>query len=1043
MNIKELLAFLKRNEFSLFLGAGASVPAGGPIGSDLISFFSSAHPEIIYDGDFFSFFDKLIKKDNSNRREIEDQVKQILSTVSPTDDHKYLFSLPFKAVLTTNYDRIPNMIIKTLDKNRNIICIDDSSKSIDLRRQDHLYVLKLFGDISKNYPQDGSIVLNNYDRRRAYYSQKELFKIFCDLARSGIIVYLGYSFDDELVLDILNEMMLEVKTYPHRGFAIKRNKPSEEIFQKMKSMNIVWVEGTFEDFIKEAQDVFGKKPNSYQVLINPIKLHNKFIQLDPDTLVNIRNKIIPIHQGLFAEDTIDNKRFFEGTDKSFTPYTKNWVFPRKWTISYLNEKLNPYIFDNIENLIKSRSATGNPADNMLFALIGGAGCGKSVLAKKIAYEWYKNENPVFYIDNSNVYIDSTAFEKLLDEIWISYKKQLTGKDTTQPVRYLVVCDNASLLFSQVTQLFTQLSSAGKPVDILLVDRSSELPLETLIDSKIDAVLSLSDTLNDRERKEFLTHCKKYDVPLDIDSLERNIYDGAINTSFFALIYTTIKESRLPLRNIIINEFQKKERVVKELYSYISLTQSFGLNPYYTIIKNISGIDFDDICELIDVGPLNEIIVYDKYQESFFTKHRIISEIIRDFAFNTSDMITAGFSRILSVCNSSNISEMNLIHSLLINSRELDDKIPINQKVSLYEIAVSKIKTRPLYIHLAYLKLDDKKYEECRQAIKDALESNHPHFTQPPYHVYDVQGRLELALALEEKENSWDHLEKAESSFKQAIRNATTTPHPVLGLAQTYFEMSKTPKELLKKMDFYLLALKKINELKNNTADWFDLSVAIKIERTIFYEMDNFGFNEENSLSIYNQTKNNDGYAFLAEKNMSINPEKALAYVNTGLDLNEQSIWLLRLRVDLLKKMAPDNIEAVYSTLEKYKKINKINYDIPLSFELAKIYFIKEYWSQSEFEFKELSKRTINQKNRLIPSDRWIEKQSPKKLYGKIVKIPTTEEWGELKSEDPSIPYSIPVRVRAINYDRFAYEDEVVFEIVFNKTGPQASNVNKR
>ena len=210
MELADLIVELKRTiEFSLFLGSGATVSGGEPTGNQLLQAIRRIHNGDLDNLSFFETFDKIIESNNSNRAVIEDEVRDILSSIATTDIHRYLFSLPVRTVITTNYDRIPELVSTTLDGNRSIITVSDTAIPIDLKRQDRLYCFKLFGDVTKSAPDQGYMVLNNTDRRRAYSRQKNLFKLFGSLARSGIIVYLGYSFDDELVFDILEDMLFE------------------------------------------------------------------------------------------------------------------------------------------------------------------------------------------------------------------------------------------------------------------------------------------------------------------------------------------------------------------------------------------------------------------------------------------------------------------------------------------------------------------------------------------------------------------------------------------------------------------------------------------------------------------------------------------------------------------------------------------------------------------------------------------------------------------------------------------------------------------
>lgn len=162
-------------------------------------------------------------------------------------------------------------------------------------------------------------------------------------------------------------------------------------------------------------------------------------------------------------------------------------------------------------------------------------------------------------------------------------------------------------------------------------------------------------------------------------------------------------------------------------------------------------------------------------------------------------------------------------------------------------------------------------------------------------------------------------------------------------------------------------------------------------------------------------------------------------------MDKKSIWLTRIKVALIREMFPDDYDELYDVLMAFKIHSEQYFDLGLTFEMAKLQFIKGEWDLSKITFDELRKQSRGFKYRLIPSssDRWLEKGKPRKCQGIIVKPPTLEEWGFLRSHEPAISYRIPVWHKAMSYERYSKGDRVTFEIVFNMVGPQASNVLQR
>src|SRR6059036_3235715 len=120
LSIPGLASKIKDYSFSLFLGAGSSVPAGGPSSADLIRSLRLNFSVTKEPLSFFELMDEIIGEDESMRHEADQFVRYSVNHIGVTPEHHYLFSLPWRAVLTTNYDDLPEIIGKTLDGKREI-----------------------------------------------------------------------------------------------------------------------------------------------------------------------------------------------------------------------------------------------------------------------------------------------------------------------------------------------------------------------------------------------------------------------------------------------------------------------------------------------------------------------------------------------------------------------------------------------------------------------------------------------------------------------------------------------------------------------------------------------------------------------------------------------------------------------------------------------------------------------------------------------------------------------------------------------------------
>ncbi|MGV9170910.1 MAG: SIR2 family protein [Promethearchaeia archaeon] len=326
MNLEEMFNQIGHKPISLFYGAGVSMDCGGPSGGQLLESMKLEFGDSETDS-FFEYMDYIIGDDDSKRAEVEAYMEKQLLSISPEETHKYLFSLPWGAVLTTNYDRLPDLILNSMDSKRTIFPVTDpDSGSIDQTRANLLYCFKLMGDTKSRYPNGGWPVLTSRDLKWVYSRQTQFIELFRNLSSTGHIIYLGYSFDDEIVFDILRDMKHVLKQFPWRGYAITPRKPGEYILKRMEEYGIAWVQGNLKEFIKVSKTHFGSVPTSAPSLIKKFRIHNIPIEIDEATASNIFRRF-KILTDADLQSHYDNPReFFKGLDKSFAPYRNNWDY---------------------------------------------------------------------------------------------------------------------------------------------------------------------------------------------------------------------------------------------------------------------------------------------------------------------------------------------------------------------------------------------------------------------------------------------------------------------------------------------------------------------------------------------------------------------------------------------------------------------------------------------------------------------------------------------------------------------------------------------
>lgn len=190
----------------LFLGAGASKPSGGPLGSELVSMLRAEFSRVTYssDPDLFEVCEAII--DEYDRTRLENFLKSLFETLPTRPFHVKLSQLNWSAIFTTNYDLLVENAYKLLTRSRKCHPVYTRIPNPQTNYQEWINLFKLMGCISRTGESEGSPVLTRRDYVRRQRNYPEYYKLLFDYIKNGTLIYCGYSFNDDVALDIIAEV---------------------------------------------------------------------------------------------------------------------------------------------------------------------------------------------------------------------------------------------------------------------------------------------------------------------------------------------------------------------------------------------------------------------------------------------------------------------------------------------------------------------------------------------------------------------------------------------------------------------------------------------------------------------------------------------------------------------------------------------------------------------------------------------------------------------------------------------------------------------
>ncbi|HBC5555368.1 TPA: SIR2 family protein, partial [Proteus mirabilis] len=263
--VKDLASFIKVSSgnipnYSLFLGAGASVTSGILSGANLVKQWRKEIYERLsteeyteqdeaiswlkqnesdwYDesNEYSSLFEKKFDLPAQRRRFVEQQVDKKL----PSIGYAYLVELfdkgYFDTVFTTNFDDLINEAFYQFSSNRPLLCAHDSSiKGISITSS-RPKIIKLHGDylfdgIKSSLSETSSLEINTKDK-------------LIEFTKEYGMIFIGYSGNDKSIMNVMNSLIKQSEYLKNGIYWCKRkgDNISQDLFKFLNNDKVYYVE---------------------------------------------------------------------------------------------------------------------------------------------------------------------------------------------------------------------------------------------------------------------------------------------------------------------------------------------------------------------------------------------------------------------------------------------------------------------------------------------------------------------------------------------------------------------------------------------------------------------------------------------------------------------------------------------------------------------------------------------------------------------------------------------------------------------------------
>lgn len=536
LNLSNLASAVATRRCALFAGAGLTSESGGATWDNLVKFLKDKFKYNSPLKDNFQIMGDLCMK--FDPEPVHEAVKERLKDAKINEPVSKISGLPWFTTFTTNYDLA---LEKSLEKNQSLFIrtIVTGQEFALTGLPSEMLCVKLMGSIDIPFGQPGSMILDAGDFAKAREERGRIFDILSSHAANLSFLFIGYSFNDGLFLEILNRLIKTIGVPQNTYYAVFKKEPDEEKLYLLRQYGVEVIVADLGSFSEEL---------SKQVAVrNPDDLTLKRIPIGSDIVPINSTKVdsfLSLYNPVFfenLEDSVSPLAFFKGNTESFKPFELNWHFQRKETKDVVNAVVNKKKDDAKSNIIV---VEGNPGTGRTFIILAAV----YELIKK--YRAVAIKVPSYAVNSIPSSEDIEAFLKEIERVSADI-------NIKEPERIIFWAEFAPEI--NIISQFKKLSLSFKyPTSLIFEDIKPHRAIEDLSSHdemiSIDADVNLFKEQKDELAKYLIEVTRKHKFPqTSIEETKRIVNE---EKQFLPIMYRTLDPAKRSIDRIVEEEFNR-------------------------------------------------------------------------------------------------------------------------------------------------------------------------------------------------------------------------------------------------------------------------------------------------------------------------------------------------------------------------------------------------------------------------------------------------------------------------------------------------------
>jgi tetratricopeptide (TPR) repeat protein len=635
-----------------------------------------------------------------DRLDVDSYIQTRLDQLQPAPHHLIIPRFAWPAIFTTNYDRlIEKAYDQATDKVQRYQAIRSPNEPADVWRPDLVNVFKLHGCISRLQDPEAPLILSGEDFRRTAESRGLLLKRLADLQRANTWVFVGYSFEDDVITDLLTEMSEKIGDHLIRWSYALIPGADEYIRDYLHKFKVLAIDISAEDFF---ETLSSGHTNKFVQSKTPIPADNRFADIVREDWFRELEEQFEI-LGLRPFGSANPSLFYRGNRPSWADLSAQLD---------VNRDVVPAISTDLTELVHVASTDENQPTSAIL-IKGSAGTGKSTLVRRLAFNAYQ--------DNAAHVLVARAAAQWDPRGVIAYQRRVRA-----PI--LIVIDSGELDFQGLRSFYRYLVDRRVPCVLLIAARTNEwfAAQRKYGQLSVQREHNVPETLSVEEVKQLIEIMQRVEA-IQLTATADNAYwlRRAREAGFIMLVFLLEVSENGRFDEIILSEYQGiGDPIGQKAYQAVSGVHEFGVPLKRELLRRYLNCNWSEFVEQVLRGAAMHVVIEDYETLSgrafYRTKHSQIAQVVRE---HTVQSLRDLLRDLFLIVQPGDPDEQFVVREILKKSEHLRESIPDLADRRVVFQAAMKVLPRDIVIRhqMGIDEMAEGNLEDARRIFESCLD----------------------------------------------------------------------------------------------------------------------------------------------------------------------------------------------------------------------------------------------------------------------------------------------------------------------------------